>query len=94
MNDKKDYQEFIAVLHNCDQKLLGDFLKDVLTPNELRELCQRWRVIKMLAAGAPQRTIARALKTSLCKITRGSRELQKKDSSFLKALKIKEQIYG
>jgi TrpR family trp operon transcriptional repressor len=88
MNDKKDYQELITVLHKCDKALLADFLHDILTPNEIRELCQRWRVIKMLVAGKTQREIAKTLKTSLCKITRGSKELKKKDSSFLKVLKL------
>ena len=91
MNDKKDFQEILAVLDKCDSRLRAAFLQDILTPNELRELCQRWRIIKSLAAGLPQRTIAQTLKTSLCKITRGSRELKKKNSPLLKALKIKEQ---
>ena len=87
MNDKKDFQEILTALDKCGNRLRGEFLRDILTPNELRELCQRWRVIKMLAAGLPQRTIAKTLKTSLCKITRGSRELKKPDSSLLKVLK-------
>ncbi|MDR2431396.1 MAG: trp operon repressor [Candidatus Margulisbacteria bacterium] len=92
MSVKKEYQELIAVLHKCDVKLLGEFLSDVLTPTEKTELTKRWQIIKMLGGGLPQRKIASALKASLCKITRGSREMQKKDSSFLKILKIKEQL--
>ncbi|MDR1322902.1 MAG: trp operon repressor [Candidatus Margulisbacteria bacterium] len=87
MNDRQELQELCGALTKCGRKLLTEFLRDILTPNELRELCQRWRVIKMLAAGQTQREIAKVLKTSLCKITRGSRELQKKNSSFLKVLK-------
>jgi len=88
MDDKKDFQELMTVLNKCPGRLRADFLRDILTPNELRELCQRWRIVVMLAAGLPQRTIARTLRVSLCKITRGSRELKKPDSPLLKALKL------
>ena len=89
MNDRQELQELCGALTKCEQKLLAEFLRDILTSNELRELCQRWRVIKMLAAGQTQREIAKTLKTSLCKITRGSRELKKKNSSFLQVLRLR-----
>jgi TrpR family trp operon transcriptional repressor len=92
MNDKQEFQEFCTILSKCDNKLLPEFLHDIFTPNEIRTLCQRWRLIKLLAKGKTQREIARTLKISLCKITRGSRELKKKNSSFVKALKIHKQI--
>jgi TrpR family trp operon transcriptional repressor len=91
MNDRQELQELCGVLAKCGPKLMAEFLRDILTPNELRELCQRWRIIKMLAAGKSQREIAQTLKTSLCKITRGSRELKKKNSSFLQVLQIVPQ---
>jgi len=92
MNDKQEFQEFCTVINKCGDKLLPEFLNDILTPGEVRKLCQRWRLIKLLAEGKTQREIAKILKISLCKITRGSRELKKKDCSFLKALKIREQL--
>ncbi|GBR75703.1 helix-turn-helix domain containing protein [Candidatus Termititenax persephonae] len=92
MSDSQELQELCAILAKCCPKLSGEFLRAILTPNELRELCQRWRIIKMLAAGKAQREIAQTLKTSLCKITRGSRELQKKNSPLLQALQIRKQL--
>ena len=82
MRDKEELQELCVVLNKCEPKLLTGFLRGILTPNEIRELCQRWRIVKLLAAGKTQREIAKTLKTSLCKITRGSRELKKKNSSL------------
>ncbi|MDR2143572.1 MAG: trp operon repressor, partial [Treponema sp.] len=37
-------------------------------------------------AGMPQREIAKSLEVSLCKITRGSRELKKSGSAFRRIL--------
>lgn len=58
------------------------FLKSLLTANEIREIASRWELVKRLDQGLSQRQIARQLGLSLCKITRGSRELKKKDSPF------------
>jgi TrpR family transcriptional regulator, trp operon repressor len=58
------------------------FLKSLLTASEMREISSRWELVKRLERGLSQRQIARQLGLSLCKITRGSRELKKKDSPF------------
>lgn len=52
------------------------FLDALLTPAELKRIALRWRLVGLLAAGLPQRVIASELGISLCKITRGSRELK------------------
>jgi TrpR family transcriptional regulator, trp operon repressor len=62
------------------------FLASLLTPGESAEIGMRWELVKRLAAGTSQRAIARDLGLSLCKITRGSRELKKKNSPFRQAL--------
>gem|GEM_PF-643929 len=59
-----------------DGALTGQFLGALLTPRELSRLDLRWRLVCLLAAGVPQREIAKKLGVSLCKITRGSRELR------------------
>ena len=50
----------------------------------------RWLLLKEINKGTTQREIARKYNMSLCKITRGSKELQKPDSAFLKMLKMLE----
>lgn len=57
-------------------------LQELLTPAEIQELTKRLNIFKMLQAGLPQREIAAKLHTSLCAVTRGSKELQKEKSIF------------
>ncbi len=52
-------------------------LAALLTPAERARLALRWDLVRRLAAGEHQRRVARALGISLCKITRGSRELKR-----------------
>lgn len=54
------------------------FLKEILTPGEVRDITLRWELLELLAKGVSQRKIAEDLKISLCKITRGSRILKQK----------------
>lgn len=69
-----------------DQTLILNFLECLLTKNELSEVASRWALVKMLDEGMSQRNIASELGLSLCKITRGSKELQKSDSAFKKMI--------
>jgi TrpR family trp operon transcriptional repressor len=67
-----------------DPQLIGDFLACLLTPTEYREVASRWALVREIDAGTTQREIARKMGLSLCKITRGSKELKKPDSPFKK----------
>lgn len=67
-----------------DPAIVQEFLEQILTESEVRDLELRWGLVKLLAAGHSQRQISRELGISLCKITRGSKELKKKDSVFSK----------
>lgn len=68
-----------------DPHLVEEVLCALLTPSEADDLSARWELVKRLDQGETQRRIAKELRLSLCKITRGSREL-KKPGSALKAL--------
>lgn len=75
--------EIAVVLSNTnDRKLIEDFLNSLLTNKEIIDISSRWELVKLLHAGVPQRKIAEDLRLSLCKITRGSRELKKEPSAF------------
>lgn len=80
-------QEIASVLARLeDEKLIEDFLEGILTPNEIEEVSSRWELVKLLEQGDSQRTISQKLGLSLCKITRGSRELKKKNSGIKRFL--------
>lgn len=77
----EDLREISNLLANTDDsQRIYSFLNALLTPNEVEEISKRWALLKLLDLGMSQRSIASELGISLCKITRGSKELQKKDS--------------
>jgi TrpR family trp operon transcriptional repressor len=69
-----------------DAAFVEEFLRSLMTPAELADIAARWALVKCLQNKKPQREIAHDLGLSLCKITRGSRELKKPDPPFLKML--------
>ncbi|MDR2211667.1 MAG: trp operon repressor [Spirochaetaceae bacterium] len=75
-----------------DPKLLEAFLNCLLTPAETADIAARWALVKALREGVPQREIAKNLGISLCKITRGSRELKKPESAFQRILLILDSL--
>ena len=76
-------EEIARALADCsDSELIQGFLSSILTPTELDEVATRWALVRLLDSGMPQRKIAAELGLSLCKITRGSKELKKENSPF------------
>jgi TrpR family trp operon transcriptional repressor len=65
-----------------------DTLYALLTPRERENLALRWRLVCLLEQGMTQRAIAQALGVSLCKITRGSRELKQGPAALHKAIRL------
>ena len=59
-------------------------LKELLSDSEIQTLSKRWCILSMLAAGRTQRDIVKELNVSLCKVTRGSKILKKKNSVIAK----------
>jgi TrpR family transcriptional regulator, trp operon repressor len=78
---ERNLKELSVILAGMDDaSQLEKLLEEMLTPSEIDALVLRWELLKMLNDGIPQREISKALGVSLCKITRGSRELKKEDS--------------
>jgi len=63
-----------------DHKEMVSFFEEIFTPKEVKDLKLRWELLKELHEGNTQRSIAAKYKISLCKITRGSKILKKKNS--------------
>lgn len=78
------YRLFASVENEKEARML---LQDILTPQELEDIAGRWRLIRELARGTPQREIAAKLDLSISKITRGSRMLQFGSGGFRHFLK-------
>ena len=80
---EENLDELAAALAKTDDSgLVKDFLRCLLTPAEIADIAARWALVKALRQKTPQREIVKDLGISLCKITRGSRELKKPGSAF------------
>ncbi len=77
-----------------DERLIEKFLKSLLTEKELNEISSRWELVKHLDKGMSQRKISEKLGISLCKITRGSKELKKKHSAFKHMIDMHNELSG
>ncbi|MDR2313894.1 MAG: trp operon repressor [Spirochaetaceae bacterium] len=90
---RENSRELCRILAEAtDPKLLEAFLNCLLTPAETADIAARWALVKALRDGMPQREIAKTLGLSLCKITRGSRELKKPGSAFQQILLILDDL--
>jgi TrpR family transcriptional regulator, trp operon repressor len=78
--------EMSKALSIADPELIENFFYCLYTPSEADEIAKRWALVKQIASGRPQREIAKDLGLSLCKITRGSRELKKENSAWKRVL--------
>lgn len=83
---KKEIIEVISKISK-DKQLLADFVRDLLTPHEFENVAVRWQIVKRLEKGEFQGSIAEALHLGISTVTRGSREMRKKEGGFKRALK-------
>ena len=71
-----------------DKQLLADFVRDILTPREFENISVRWQIVKRLAKGEHHASIADDLHLGVATVTRGSREMRKKEGGFRRTLKL------
>ncbi len=55
----KNFLKTLATVDN--HELIEDFLKSILTPNEISEVSSRWELVKQIDEGVSQRKIAENL---------------------------------
>ncbi|MDR2484057.1 MAG: trp operon repressor [Treponema sp.] len=90
---KENFAELARTLaETADGELIESFLRSLLTPAETADIAARWALVKALKDKIPQREIADRFGISLCKITRGSRELKKPNSAFEQMLALSKEI--
>ncbi len=80
------HELYVLLAKQSDEKFIGDFFGCLFTKAELNDFAKRWLLVKEIDRGTTQREIAKKFRISLCKITRGSRELKKENSAFRKLL--------
>ncbi len=78
---KKELVIVFSKIHG-DQKLMAEFLIDILTPDEFETLSLRWQIVKKLDKGETHRSIAGDLGLGISTVTRGSREFRNKKGGF------------
>ncbi len=84
---KKEIIEVISKIAK-DKQLLADFVREILTPREFDNLSVRWQIVKRLSRGEHHQAIAEDLHLGVATVTRGSREMRRKDGGFRRALKL------
>ena len=84
MDGMREISEVLAEIK--DPLLIEEFLVSILTKREVEEVDGRWELVKLLDKGMSQRKVARALGMSLCKITRGAKELKKEHSALKRVI--------
>lgn len=90
-NNSEEYKkEVIDVLHKIakDKGSLALFVRDILTPREFEALGKRWQIVKRLSKGETHHSIAGDLGLGVSTVTRGSREMRKKEGGFHRALRL------
>ena len=89
-NSAQYKKELTEILHKIakDKKLLYDFVQDLLTPREFDNVGVRWQIVKRLAKGEHHQSIAEELHLGVATVTRGSREMRKKEGGFRRALRL------
>lgn len=87
------YKDLLDVFTEIDSaEDMQHLFEDIFTEAELKDFTIRWKLMNDLYQHKSQREIANDLHISLCRITRGSKMLKKKDG-FVRA-KLAERYGG
>ena len=87
VKSKRELTQLLHVLRSFKTEAAAiGFFQELFTRAEIEDFALRWRLLKMLKSGVPQRKIAARLGISLCKITRGSKVLKKRNSKIKQVL--------
>jgi TrpR family trp operon transcriptional repressor len=78
------FELLASIKDPAEAKLLAE---DLLTPQEVDSIAERWQLVQELVKGTTQRDIVKKLKISIAKVTRGSRMLRYGDGGFAHFLK-------
>ena len=78
------FEELISeFLKHDSREKLKNFLEGILTPQEIDEISMRLQIVKLLKKGTAQHQIADKLGIGIATVTRGSKELQKGNFTYV-----------
>jgi TrpR family trp operon transcriptional repressor len=73
----EDLWALVEEFEKADSKeKLENLLKGLLTPKEIQELAERFRIVRLLKQGVGQHEIAKKLGIGVATVTRGSKEIK------------------
>jgi TrpR family trp operon transcriptional repressor len=76
-------QDLLDVLADLrDPADIATLFEDLLTPGEVANIDERWELVKLLAAGLPQRAVAQRLGAGVATVSRGARILKYGSGGF------------
>jgi TrpR-related protein YerC/YecD len=80
--------ELVALLAKIrDEEMMGNFLRDLCTRNEIETMAQRWEVAQLVDQGVPYLKIAERTGASTATITRVAQWLRHGQGGYAAALK-------
>ena len=62
---------------------LENLLRGLLTPSEMQELAERFRIVQLLKKGVAQHEIAKKLGIGVATVTRGSKEIKQGNFKYV-----------
>lgn len=81
------YKEILRLFLTLEtEKEVQRLLEDILTPQELRSIVERWRIVKSLSDGKSQREVQKELGCGIMTVTRGAQVLKNGSGGFRLAL--------
>lgn len=87
--------DLLTVLATLDDpRAIALLLSDLLTPQEVEALAERWWIAERLSRGEPQRAVAEALQVSITTVSRGARSLKYGAGGFDLALKTLANLHA
>ncbi|MFA6427726.1 MAG: Trp family transcriptional regulator [Candidatus Magasanikbacteria bacterium] len=87
VQNKKELLQILSGIK--DISLMENFLNDLLTPAEIKDIVMRLQIVKLLHQGVTQREVAKKLGVSISKVERGARELLDKKGGFAKIFRLR-----
>ena len=83
MNYKKLEKQLLHYFTQIsDVKIMKQFLLNILTEKEYKEIVIRLEILRQLSIGNKQRNIAKELGVGIATVTKGATELKKNKKSF------------